>query len=181
MTQNIYKLTILRLDHRPYRDKRITTHCALVGRAFGANEFYFSGVEDSGIITVITKTNENWGGNYQIKFVEDALSFTKEFKEKGGVIVHLTMYGLRAQDKIEEIKKLKKTKDLLLIVGGAKVPSEYFQLADYNIAIGNQPHSEVSALALMLYLIDNSCLYKEFSNCKLKIVPTNNLKKIIRK
>lgn len=181
MTQNVYKLTILRLDHRPYRDKRITTHCALVGRAFGADEFYFSGTADSGIITVITKTNENWGGNYRIEFVEDALSFAKCFKERGGVVIHLTMYGLRAQDKIEEIKKLKKTKDLLLIIGGAKVPTEYFQLADYNLAIGNQPHSEVSALALMLYLLDASCLSKEFEDGKLKIIPDNNFKKIIRK
>lgn len=180
MTQNIYKLTILRLDHRPYRDKRITTHCALVGRAFGADNFYFSGVEDSGIITVITKTNENWGGNYQIEYVEDALSFAKSFKEKGGIIIHLTMYGLKVQEKIEEIKKLKKSKNVLLIVGGAKVPPEYFQIADYNIAIGNQPHSEVSALALILYLIDESCLNKEYKNSKLKIVPGNDFKKIIR-
>jgi tRNA (cytidine56-2'-O)-methyltransferase len=61
------------------------------------------------------------------------------------------------------------------------VPTEYFQLANYNIAIGNQPHSEVSALALVLYLLDASCLSKEFNNSKLKIMPDNNFKKIIRK
>lgn len=181
MTQNVYKLTILRLDHRPYRDKRITTHCALVGRAFGADEFYFSGIEDAGIITVITKTNENWGGNYHIEFIEDALTFANKFKANGGIVVHLTMYGLKIQEKIEELKKLRFTRNILLIVGGAKVPTEYFQLADYNIAIGNQPHSEVSALSLMLYLLDTSCLNKEFNNGKLKIIPSNDLKKIIRK
>jgi len=180
MTQNIYKLTILRLDHRPYRDKRITTHCALVGRAFGADEFLFSGTEDLGIITVITKTNENWGGNYRIRFVEDALSFVNGFKSEGGIVIHLTMYGLKVQEKIEELKKLRQYKNVLLIVGGAKVPTEYFQLADYNIAIGNQPHSEVSALSLMLYLLDNLSLNKTFDNGKLKIIPSNDIKKIIR-
>jgi tRNA (cytidine56-2'-O)-methyltransferase len=181
MTQNIYKLTILRLDHRPYRDKRITTHCALVSRAFGADDFYFSGVDDLGIITVITKTSENWGGNYQIKFVSDPLLFVKDFKKEGGLIVHLTMYGLSVKDNIEKIKAERKNRNLLLIVGGSKVPAEYYQLADYNIAIGNQPHSEVSALGLMLYLLDADCLNKNFENSKLKIIPDNQYKKIIRK
>jgi len=37
-----------------------------------------------------------------------------------------------------------------VIVGGAKVPSEVFELSQYNLAVGNQPHSEVAALALFL-------------------------------
>ncbi len=181
MTQNVYKLTILRLDHRPYRDKRITTHCALVARAFGVDDFLFSGTEDKGIITVITKTNENWGGNYQISYCPGPLEFVKNFKYNGGLVIHLTMYGLSVLDKINELKKIRKNKDVLLIVGGAKVPTEYFEIADYNIAIGNQPHSEVSALALMLYFLDNSCLERNFDDGKLKIIPSNSNKKIIKK
>ena len=32
------KLEVLRLGHRPSRDKRITTHVGLVARAFGADK-----------------------------------------------------------------------------------------------------------------------------------------------
>jgi len=179
MTQNVYKLTILRLDHRPYRDKRITTHCALVSRAFGADEFYFSGVEDNTITEVITKINENWGGNYKMKYTSEPLSYAKKFKENNGLVVHLTMYGLPVLEKIEEIKKEKISKNLLLIVGGSKVPKEYYELANYNIAIGNQPHSEVSALGLILYLIDPNCINKKFENSKIQIIPSNTTKKVI--
>ncbi|MEM2376537.1 MAG: tRNA (cytidine(56)-2'-O)-methyltransferase, partial [Sulfolobales archaeon] len=33
------KVFVLRLGHRPLRDKRVTTHVALTARAFGANGF----------------------------------------------------------------------------------------------------------------------------------------------
>jgi tRNA (cytidine56-2'-O)-methyltransferase len=36
------------------------------------------------------------------------------------------------------------------VVGGPKVPAEVFDLADYNVAVGHQPHSEVAALAVFL-------------------------------
>ena len=40
--------------------------------------------------------------------------------------------------------------EILVVVGGAKVSGTIFELADYNIAIGHQPHSEVAALAVFL-------------------------------
>ena len=178
MTQNVYKLTILRLDHRPFRDKRITTHCALVSRAFGAGKFYFSGVEDKTIITVLDKIQNKWGGDFKMEFIEEPLEFVKEFKEKKGVVIHLTMYGQNIADEINNIKKIK-DKEMLLIVGGSKVPKEYYELADYNVAIGNQPHSEVSALGIILYMLDNDCLRKEFKDTKIKIIPSNTYKKVI--
>lgn len=177
MTQNIYKLTILRLDHRPFRDKRITTHCALVSRAFGANKFYFSGIEDSTIIEVVNKINDKWGGDFEIKYVKNPIDFVKKFKEKG-IVIHLTMYGENISTEIKNIKK-QNDKEILLIVGGAKVPKEYYELANYNIAIGNQPHSEVSALGIILYMLDNNCLTKEFDSKKIKIIPSNSFKKVI--
>jgi len=106
--------------------------------------------------------------------------FVKEFKKRKGLVIHLTMYGLSVMDCIENIKIERKNKNLLIIVGGSKVPPEYYQLADYNIAIGNQPHSEVSALGLMLYLLDNGSLTKNFTNGKIKIIPDKQFKKIIR-
>ena len=178
MTQNVYKLTILRLDHRPFRDKRITTHCALVSRAFGAKKFYFSGVEDNTILEVLEKIKSKWGGDFEMEFIEEPFEFVKSFKENDGIIIHLTMYGKNIADEIESIKKIT-NKEILLIVGGSKVPKEYYELADYNVAIGNQPHSEVSALGIILYMLDNSCLRKEFEDTKIKIIPSNTYKKVI--
>lgn len=178
MTQNIYKLTILRLDHRPFRDKRITTHCALVSRAFGAENFYFSGVEDPTIISVINKINEKWGGTFKIEYCADPIQFTKDFKDNDGIIIHLTMYGKNINSQLTEIQK-HYNKNILLIVGGSKVPKEYYELANYNVAIGNQPHSEVSALGLILYMLDNNCLNKEFEDTKIKIIPSNTFKNVI--
>ncbi len=177
MTQNIYKLTILRLDHRPFRDKRITTHCALVSRAFGATDFYFSGVQDNTIVEVINKINNKWGSDFKIEYIEEPLELVKKFKQEGGIVIHLTMYGENISTKIKDIEKI--NNKILLIVGGSKVPKEYYELADYNVAVGNQPHSEVSALGIVLYMLDNNCLNKEFNNSKIKIIPNNEYKKVI--
>ncbi|MCK7488956.1 MAG: hypothetical protein MZU79_00960 [Anaerotruncus sp.] len=38
----------------------------------------------------------------------------------------------------------------MIVVGAEKVPPEIYQLADWNVAVGNQPHSEVAALAITL-------------------------------
>ena len=35
----------------------------------------------------------------------------------------------------------------MIVVGAEKVPREIYELADYNVAVGSQPHSEVSAWA----------------------------------
>lgn len=52
---------------------------------------------------------------------------------------------------------------------------------DYNIAIGNQPHSEVAALAIFLDRIYKGReLYMEFGDAKIKILPQNVGKKVIR-
>ena len=62
-------------------------------------------------------------------------------------MAHLTMYGINIDDIAESCAK--KT-SLLVIIGAEKVPQEACDLADYNIAIGNQPHSEIAALAIFL-------------------------------
>ncbi len=57
------------------------------------------------------------------------------------------MYG-RPLERVAE--KLRRRPKLLVVVGGAKVPSDLYGLADENVAVGNQPHSEVAALAVFL-------------------------------
>ena len=166
-------VTVLRLGHRFSRDKRISTHIALVARAFGADELIFDAV-DPDIAESLSKVCEQWGGSLDIKHVKDWKKYVQGFK---GDRIHLTMYGINVNDCIGEIKKSKK--DKLIIVGGKKVPSEMYGLADYNVAIGNQPHSEVAALAVFLdRLSEGKNLEKEFSGKK-KIIPQEHGKKVI--
>jgi tRNA (cytidine56-2'-O)-methyltransferase len=70
-------------------------------------------------------------------------------------------------------------KDLLVAVGAEKVPAEMYQLADWNVAVGNQPHSEVAALAVFLdRLFQGEELGREFEG-GLKIVPSSRGKEVI--
>jgi tRNA (cytidine56-2'-O)-methyltransferase len=89
------------------------------------------------------------------------------------------MYGLNVDDIISKIKN--SSSDILIIVGAEKVPSEVYKLSDYNIAVGNQPHSEISALAIVLDRIyDGKQLKLNFESAKMKIIPSIK-EKIIEK
>jgi len=62
----------------------------------------------------------------------------------------------------------------LVIVGSRKVPSEFFSKAvsDFNVAVGNQPHSECSSLAVFLdRFFEGQELSKDFEDAKIKIIP----------
>ncbi len=138
-------ISILRLNHRRERDKRITTHVALAARALGADEFILTGDKDDKTIENIRNVVDRFGGSFESRYSDSWKKVVEEFK---GTVIHLTMYGERLQDKINDVRD--REKDLLVVVGGAKVPGELYELADYNIAVTNQPHSEVSSLALFL-------------------------------
>ncbi len=75
-----------------------------------------------------------------------------EWKAKGGVVVHLTAYGenIQTSNVLGRIKAL--NKDVMLLVGSQKVPGDFYssEVSDFNVAVGNQPHSECSALAIFL-------------------------------
>jgi tRNA (cytidine56-2'-O)-methyltransferase len=93
-----------------------------------------------------------------------------------GKTVHLTMYGESLNDKIGELRK---EKDLLIIVGAEKVPSEVYRNADFNISVSGQPHSEVAALAVFLdRLFEGKELGKKFPGARLRIVPQAHGKQI---
>jgi tRNA (cytidine56-2'-O)-methyltransferase len=166
-------IVVLRLGHRPLRDKRITTHVALVARAFGADGMLMP-TRDEKVEESIQDVVERWGGNFFIDSIKDWKGYIKKWR---GIVVHLTMYGMPVNPVIKEIKGLKK--DMLLVVGSEKVPGEIFKLADYNVAVGNQPHSEISALAIFLdRLFEGKELNREFKG-KLKIVPSERSKKVV--
>lgn len=170
-------ILILKLDHRPIRDKRITTHCALVSRAFGASCFYYSGIEDYLLEKNIQTINKIWGGDFKLEFVKKPTVFVKEFK---GIKIHLTMYGLKLLKKINKLIEIKSKKDILIVVGGPKVNKFYYENCDYNLSVTNQPHSEVAALAIILNYLNPDALKKDLiKNNKIKIKPSNTTKKVI--
>ncbi len=141
------KIYVLRLGHRPKRDKRVTTHVGLVARTFGADRFVLVG-SDSKVISGLNSVSNRWGdGKFEAESIKDGKKYVNEWKKSGGFVVHLTMYGLNISNfDMEKIKN----KDLLVVVGAEKVEPWYYENADYNIAVANQPHSEVSALAIFL-------------------------------
>jgi tRNA (cytidine56-2'-O)-methyltransferase len=165
-------INILRIGHRISRDKRITTHVALVSRAFGADKVMID-TEDKKIEDTIRSTCERFGGKFDIKTGVDRKKIIKNWD---GTIVHLTMYG----DELEKsINKIDKSKDLLIIVGAEKVPPQIYGMADFNISIGNQPHSEVAALAIFLDRYTKGMWQKKKFNGKIEILPSNSGKKVI--
>ncbi|MHA1198244.1 MAG: tRNA (cytidine(56)-2'-O)-methyltransferase [Candidatus Heimdallarchaeaceae archaeon] len=169
-------LAVFRLSHRVFRDKRISTHLALTARAFGADEFYYTGEHDSHLEESVERMCNEWGGTTKVEHIESPWSFIEQWKVSGGTIVHLTMYGIDLTDKLFELKQKEK---LLIVVGGVKVPGAVYELTDYNIAIGNQPHSEVAALAVFLDQISDSKARKRiFEDAKNIITPSEDGKKM---
>ncbi|MCQ6253479.1 tRNA (cytidine(56)-2'-O)-methyltransferase [Methanocaldococcus sp.] len=170
---------VLRLGHREDRDKRISTHVALTARALGADKIIFT-VDDKDVESSVKKVVENWGGDFKFTVEKNWRRYIREFKNRG-IVVHLTMYGANVNEIMPEIRKLSKDKDILVIVGAEKVPKDVYELADYNISIGNQPHSEVAALAIFLdRLFEGKTLYRDFENAKIKIIPSNDRKVVLR-
>ena len=106
------------------------------------------------------------------------MSFLRGQSKSGEVtIVHLTMYGSLWEEAIPSISL---EKPALVVVGGTKVPSEVFHLADHNVSVGNQPHSEVAALAVFLNSwlgpVDNE---SKFSGARMKVIPSAKGKVVI--
>lgn len=174
-------IVILRLGHRPERDARVTTHVGLTSRALGAKGMLLT-TDDKSIAESIERVDQSWGGDFWVKTGVSYRSEIRKWKESSGVVVHLTMYGINMPDCIQEIRDKFKDHDIMVVVGAEKVPGDVYQMADYNVAVGNQPHSEIAALALFLdWLQEGKSLKKEFKDGELKIVPSEHGKSVIRK
>jgi len=171
-----HEVIVLRIGHRPERDKRVTTHCCLVARAFGAKRIIIVGEKDEKIIKSVQGVRKKWGGRFSISFSESVKKEIKKLKKQKFALVHLTMYGLKLK---KEIPKIRKHKKLAVIVGAEKVPIEVYKMADFNVSVGGQPHSEIAALAVFLHeLFKGKLLDTKFAGAKIKIVPEKNSKKI---
>ncbi len=168
-------IEVIRIGQRLVRDDRVTTHVALVSRAFGAEKIFMTEVNPE-IKDTLTKINKTWGGNFTVEFIDKWKPIVKKKKEENFKIIHLTMYG-ESINKVQE--QLQKEKNLLVVVGAEKVPREIYELADFNVGVGNQPHSEISALAILLDRIQKGEQFeKSFPNAERKIMPTKNGKNV---
>jgi len=169
---------VLRIGHRPERDQRVTTHVGLAARALGARGMYLA-ADDRGVVASIQDVVSRWGGDF---FVEDGVKWRqciRDWKAGGGIVVHLTMYGLPMTDLVDEIRSLDR---VLIVVGAEKVPGEVYGLADYNVSVTTQPHSEISSLALFLdRLFEGSELNREYPDAKIRIEPAKAGKKTVER
>ena len=137
------RLVVLRMGHRLVRDQRMTTHVALTARALGADEVWVDR-EDAQLEARVADVVERFGGPFDIR---TGVSLRGSIRRWEGTVVHLTMYG---EPLDETLPRISRNRDLLVVVGSEKVPGDLFGRAEFNIAVGNQPHSEVAALAVFL-------------------------------
>ena len=178
------EIVVLRWGHRPTRDARLTTHVALAARALGASGLILSDTEDQKIKDTIDEVTRSWGGTFFFKMGIPWRKAVSDWKARNGVVAHLTAYGenVETTDVLSRIRA--SGKNILVIVGSQKVPGEFFSevVSDFNVAVGNQPHSECASVAVFLdRLFEGEELAKSFQNANLKIIPQHRGKKIVRK
>lgn len=181
MVDLVPETVVLRWGHRP-RDLRVTAHVALTARALGAKGLILSDIEDFNLKHTVANVVKNWGGQFSVQVGKPWKEAIKEWKRDGGIVVHLTMYGesLETSDVLGRIRKT--SKKILLLVGSQKVPAEFYSenISDFNVAIGNQPHSEVAALAIFLdRLYQGKGLNRVYEDAKLHLTPSIRGKNII--
>ncbi len=174
-------VVVLRWGHRYQRDARLTTHVALTARALGAAGFVLSDTVDEKLKETVEKITQSWGGSFFFEMATPWKRVVKDWKRKGGIVVHLTAYGenIQSSQVLAEIRD--SGKDVLIIVGSQKVPRDFYssEVSDFNVAVGNQPHSECAALAIFLdRFFEGKTLEKPFENAKTRIIPQKRGKKI---
>jgi tRNA (cytidine56-2'-O)-methyltransferase len=176
------EIVVLRWGHRLQRDVRLTSHVALTARALGASGFLLSDTVDRRIKETIEKVTGNWGGEFFFEMGTTWRSAVRGWKANGGIVVHLTAYGenIETSDVLDRIRQSRK--NVLVIIGSQKVPKEFYsnEVSDFNVSIGNQPHSECAALAVFLdRLFEGKELARGFKKAKIKIVPQKRGKKTV--
>ncbi len=182
------EVVVLRYGHRPGRDDRMTTHVGLTARALGADRVIFPDNAGQSAETVRDITGR-FGGPFAVELREDQKAIVRDFE---GVVVHLTMYGERVQDVEGEVREAvgldepevigeaSPPRDLLVVVGGEKVPWALYERADFNVGVTNQPHSEVAGLAVFLdRLFEGAELDREWENADRRVVPEATGKTVV--
>ena len=125
----------------------------------------------------VKDTASRFGGNFKIEYAESYMGVINKWKADGGKVVHLTMYGTQAHITATEVREDRS--DILIIVGGSKVPGKVYKAADWNVSVTTQPHSEVSSLAIFQHLLmDGKEFDLEFENPVLEVIPTAHGKNV---
>lgn len=172
------EVVVLRYGHRPGRDDRMTTHVGLTARALGADRVILPDNAGQAAETVRDIT-DRFGGPFAVELRDDQRAFTRDWK---GTVAHLTMYGERVQDVEAEIRadSVGSGTPLLVVVGGEKVPFDFYDEADYNVGVTNQPHSEVAGLALFLdRLLEGRELERDWEDAEQVVVPRETGKRVV--
>ncbi len=175
------EIFLLRWGHRPQRDVRLTSHVALAARAFGASGFILADAIDEHLKATVEKVSKNWGGNFNFEMGTDWRKAVTKWKSDGGMVVHLTIYGENIQTSNVLKRITEQGKNVLLLVGSQKVPPEFYsaEVSDFNVAIGNQPHSECAAVAVFLdRFFEGKELSDRFENARISVVPRERGKQI---
>lgn len=171
------EVAVLRLGHRPGRDERMTTHVGLTARALGADRVILAGQAVSRRDTIEDIT-ERFGSPFAVEETDSPMGIVRNWE---GIVVHLTMYGLPVQEHEAEIRAdFEDGTELLVVVGAEKVPFSVYEHADYNLAVTNQPHSEVASLAVFLdRLFEGRELDREWEDADRVVVPKETGKRVV--
>ena len=169
-------VTVLRYGHRPGRDDRMTTHVGLTARALGADRVVLPANAGQAAETV-REVTDRFGGPFAVELRDDQRAFTRGWE---GPVAHLTMYGERVQDVEREVRAAHAEGPLLAVVGGEKVPFGFYERADFNVAVTNQPHSEVAGLAVFLdRLFEGRELDREWADAERRVIPQETGKRVV--
>lgn len=161
-------VAVLRLGHRPGRDDRMTTHVGLTARALGADRVILPAAAGDAVDTVEDVT-DRFGGPFTVDAVDTPRSVLREWSD---AVVHLTMYGEPVQSVIGAVRATHRDRPVLVVVGAEKVPTDVYERADWNVAVTNQPHSEVAGLALLLdRLFEGNELDRPWRDADRRVVP----------
>jgi len=173
--QGEHEVAVCRYGHRPGRDDRMTTHVGLTARALGADRVVFPGNAGQSAETVRDIT-DRFGGPFSVELTDEQSALVRNWD---GVVAHLTMYGERVQDVEEDVREAHVDEPLLVVVGGEKVPFSVYEHADFNVAVTNQPHSEVAGLAVFLdRLFDGRELDREWADARRRVIPEETGKNV---
>ncbi len=169
------RIIVLRIGHRFFRDSRVTTHVCLTARALGADGVIISDKQDKELETSVRDVARRFGGGFEAQSGPPWRRVVHDWKEAGGLVVHLTAYGLPLPKVMAKIRESQH--DLLVVVGSEKMPGEVFKLADWNISVTNQPMSEVAALAIFLdWYREHREFELTFPGAEIQIIPSRNQK-----
>ena len=171
-------VVVLRYGHRPGRDDRMTTHVGLTARALGADRAILP--DNAGQSTeTVREVTDRFGGPFAVERREDGAAIVRNWD---GVVVHLTMYGEPIQQVEGTVQETVRAgdEDLLIVVGGEKVPWVLYERADFNVAVTNQPHSEVAGLAVFLdRFFEGAELDRDWVDADRTVVPESTGKTVI--